>query len=144
LADVYSRLPHTLAADPRFAKHLGRLHQETRRWSEAALVYRRAWEYEPDNTVGYRLRRALFFAGQTEDAKRWDQIVLDYRNAFKEARGIVDQINAALKEGRMPDPGLCQLAASVRERMERVEEARAWQQLAIHRFPVPKAVGMSP
>ena len=144
LADVSSRLPHTLAADPRFAKHLGRLHQDKRRWSEAALAYRRAWDYEPDNTVGYRLRRALFFAGQTEEATRWDQIVLDYRNAFKKARGIVDQINAALREGRMPDPGLCQLAASVRERMGRVEEALAWQKLAIQKVPVPKAVEMSP
>jgi hypothetical protein len=138
------RLPHTLVADPRFAKHLGRLHQQAGRWSDAALAYRRAWDHEPDNVVGYRLRRTLFFAGQTEEAGRWDRIVLDYRNAFKEARGIVDQINAALKEGQMPDPGLCQRAARVRERMHRAEEARAWQRLAVHDFPAPKALGMSP
>ena len=35
-AAVWSRLPRTLAADPRFAKHLGRLHEETGRWSDAA------------------------------------------------------------------------------------------------------------
>jgi len=132
LADAFSRLPRSLAADPRFAKHLGRLHQDTGRWSEAARAYRRAWDYEPDNSVGYRLRRALFFAGQTKEAARWDRLVLDYRSAFKEVRGIVEQVNAALKEGRFPDPGQCQLMASLRERMGRGEEARAWQQLELH------------
>jgi tetratricopeptide (TPR) repeat protein len=131
VADVFSRLPHALAADPRIAKHLGRLHEETSRWSDAASAYRRAWDYEPDNTVGYRLRRALVIAGQTEEAARWDRLVLDYRNAFKEARGIADQINASLDEGRIPTPGLCQLMASSRERMGRVEEARAWRQLEL-------------
>jgi tetratricopeptide (TPR) repeat protein len=130
LADVFSRVPHTMAALPRFAKHLGRLHQETGRWDDAARAYRRAWDYERDNVVGYRLRRALVFAGQIEEAERWDRLVLDYRSAFKEARGVVDQVNAALNEGRIPSPSLCQLMASLRERMGRVEEARAWQLVA--------------
>jgi tetratricopeptide (TPR) repeat protein len=129
LADVFSRVPHTLAADPRFAKHLGRLQQETGRWSDAARAYRRAWDYEPDNTVGYRLRRALFFAGQTEEAERCDRLVLDYRSAFKEVRGLLEKFNADLKVGLTPNPGLYQRMASLRRRMGRVEEARAWQQL---------------
>ena len=83
---VWTRLPHALATDPRFAKHLARLHEETHRWSDAARAYRRSWEYAPDNTVGYRLRRALFLSGQTEEAARWDRLVLDYRDAFKQAR----------------------------------------------------------
>jgi tetratricopeptide (TPR) repeat protein len=144
LAEVFSRLPHAMAADSRFAKHLGRLHEETGRWSDAARAYRRAWDYERDNTVGYRLRRALFLAGQTEEAARWDRLVLSYRNAFKEARGIVDQMNAALNEGRIPNPGLCPLMASLREQMGRVEEARAWQQLDIRRLPTPEGVRLSP
>jgi tetratricopeptide (TPR) repeat protein len=132
-AAVWSRLPQTLAADPRFAQHLGRLHQETGRWSDAARAYRRAWEYAPDNIVGYRLRRALFFAGQTEETALWDRLVLDYRNAFKQARVIADQVDTALKEGRMPDPHLCQLMVSLRERMGRADEARAWQQFELHK-----------
>jgi tetratricopeptide (TPR) repeat protein len=132
-AAVWSRLPHTLLADPRFAKHLGRLHQEAGRWSDAAGAYRCAWQYKPDNIVGYRLRRALFFAGQTEAAARWDRLVLEYRDAFKQARGIADQVKTALNEGRIPEARLCQFMASLRERMGRVEEARAWKQLEIHK-----------
>jgi tetratricopeptide (TPR) repeat protein len=128
-AAVWSRLPHTLAADPRFAKHLGRLHEEARQWSDAAQAYRRAWEHAPDNTVGYRLRRALFLSGQKEEAARRDRVVLEYRSAFKQARVIADQVQTALKEGRMPEVGLCQVMAVLRERMGRVDEARAWQQL---------------
>jgi tetratricopeptide (TPR) repeat protein len=126
---VWSRVPHSLAGDPRFAKHLARLHEETHRWFDAAQAYRRSWEYAPDNTVGYRLRRALFLSGQTDEAARWDRLVLDYRDAFKQARVIADQVQAALKEGRMPDAGLCQRMAGLRQRMGRVDEARAWQQL---------------
>jgi tetratricopeptide (TPR) repeat protein len=132
-AAVWARLPRTLAADPRFAKHLGRLHEQNGRRSEAARAYRRAWEHSPDNIVGYRLRRALFLSGQSEEAALWDRLVLDYRNAFKQARVMLDQVNAALKEGRMPEEGLCQLMANLRERMGRVDEARAWQLLDLRK-----------
>jgi tetratricopeptide (TPR) repeat protein len=136
-SDVLSRLPQVVAADPRFFKHQGRLHQEAGRWSEAARAYQRAWDYERDNAVGYRLRRALFFAGQTDEAAHWDRIVLDYRNAFKEARGVCDQVSAALKEGRLPDPALYQHAARLCARMNRVDQARAWEERALHRSPAP-------
>ena len=132
LAAVWSRLPQTMAALPRFAKHVGRMHEETRRWSDAAHAYRRAWDYVPDNIVGYHLRRALYLAGQTEEAARWDRHVLEYRSAFKEARVIADQIDTALKQGRMPHMGLCRLMADLRQRMGRVEEARAWQHIDVH------------
>jgi tetratricopeptide (TPR) repeat protein len=132
-AAVWSRLPDTLATDPRFAKHLGRLHEESGQWSDAAGAYRRAWEYTPDNIVGYRLRRTLFFAGKTEEAAQWDRLVLDYRSAFKQARVIADQVKTALKEGRMPEEGLCRLMASLRERMGRIDEARAWRQLELQK-----------
>jgi hypothetical protein len=132
-ATVWSRLPRTLSSDPRFAKHLGRLREETSRWSDAADAYRRAWEHAPDNIVGYRLRRALFLAGRTEEAARWDRLVLNYRDAYKRARVIADQVNAALKEARMPEVGLCQSMASLRERMGRVDEARAWQQFDLRK-----------
>ena len=131
-AAVWSRLPQTMAADPRFAKHVGRMHEEARRWSDAAHAYRRAWEYAPDNIVGYRLRRALYLADQIEEAARWDRRVLDYRSAFKQARVIADQVDTALKQGRMPHVGLCRLMADLRERMGRVDEARAWQQIDVH------------
>ena len=42
---------------------------------------------------------------------------------------IADQVQTALAEGRMPDVALCQVMAGLRERMGRVDEARAWLQL---------------
>jgi tetratricopeptide (TPR) repeat protein len=131
MADLLARLPPELEEDPRFAKHFGRVHQEAGRWSEAARAYRRAWEYAPDNVVGYRLRRALFFAGDKPEAARWNQVVLDYRTAFKKARSTVEELSAALNEGRLPDSALCLRMAGFREQMGRAEEAGAWRQLVL-------------
>ncbi len=143
-ADVYSHLPSKMAADPRFAKHLGRLRQDAGQWSDAAAAFRCSWDHEPDNTVGYRLHRALFLAGQTDEAKRWEELVLDYREAFKKVRGLAVSANTALSEGHIPDPELCQRIAALRTRMRRLDESHAWQQLALGQSPAPQAVGMRP
>jgi hypothetical protein len=129
MADFAARLPPKLVVDPRFAKHLGRLHQEAGCWPEAARDYRRAWDYAPDNVVGYRLRRALFFAGDKAEAARWDRIVRDYRTAFVKARSTVEEFITDLNEGRFPDPALCRKMAGFREQMGRADEARAWRGL---------------
>jgi tetratricopeptide (TPR) repeat protein len=129
LRDLLGRLPDSLRADPRFAKHQGRCEQEAGRWLAAARWYRRAWEFEPDNTVGYRLRRALVFAGEKAEAERFDRLVLDYREAFKQVRGLLPEVDASLEGGGSPAPGLCRRMAELRQRMGRIDEARAWQDL---------------
>ena len=130
LANEWSRVPPTLAADPRFAKHQGHLEQEKGRWDEASRAHRRAWEHEQDNRVGYRLRRALVLAGHLEEAGHWDQIVLDYRSATKQARTIVERFNTTLNANQSADPRDCLAMAGLRERMGRALEARAWRRLA--------------
>jgi tetratricopeptide (TPR) repeat protein len=130
LAGLIGRLPRDLRSDPRLAKHEGRVEQEAHRWPEAARAYRRAWESRPDNTVGYRLRRALILAGQAAEAERFDRLVLGYREAFKRVRGLLDPADAALREGRLPAPELSQHMAELREQMGRTDEARAWRLLA--------------
>jgi tetratricopeptide (TPR) repeat protein len=127
LEGLFARLPGELRADPRFAKHQGRVEQEARRWSEAARAYRRAWEFQPDNTVGYRLRRALSLAGEADEWGRFDRLVLDYREAFKQVRGLLDPAEAALQDGRSPPAELSRRMAELRERMGRQDEARAWR-----------------
>jgi tetratricopeptide (TPR) repeat protein len=130
LARQFARLPGGLRPDPRFARHEGRVDQEARRWSEAAQAYRRAWESRPDNTVGYRLRRALALSGQAAEAERVDRLVLDYREAYKETRGPLEMVDAALREGRLPPAEVSERMAGLRERMGRIDEARAWRLLA--------------
>jgi tetratricopeptide (TPR) repeat protein len=130
LAGLLARLPPRLRSDPRFAKHQGRVEQEAQRWPEAARAYRRAWEYRPDNTVGYRLRRALVLSGQAAEAERFDRLVLGYREAYKQVRGLLEAADAALGEGRVPPADLSHRMAGLRERMGRMDEARAWRLLA--------------
>jgi tetratricopeptide (TPR) repeat protein len=131
LTDEFSRLPDALRNDPRFAKHEGRLDQMAGRWSEAVRAYRRAWEFEPENTVGYRLRRALDFAGQKADADRFDQTLREYRIAFQQVRALLAPIDAALRDGQRPPGAILERMADWRERMGRREEASAWRRLLI-------------
>ncbi len=98
LAELLAQLPGCLRPDPRFARHQGRVEQEARRWPDAARAYRRAWEYRPDNTVGYRLRRAMVLSGQAAEAERFDRLVLDYREAYK-------QVRRPARAGRRRAPG---------------------------------------
>ena len=137
LAGSFARLPGKLGSDPHLAGHEGRVQQEARRWPEAARAYLRAWEFRPDNTVGYRLRRALTLAGRAEDSERFDRIVLNYREAYKQVRGLLEPFDAALAVDRTPPAELYGRMAEMRERMGRRDEARAWRRLALRRASSP-------
>ena len=129
LVQAFARMPGSLAGDIRFARHRGWLAQEAGRWREAADAYRQAWEADRNNAVGYRLRRSLMLAGAAKEAERYDRVVLDYRDAFKRTRVMLDEADAALKEGKPPHPDLSSLMAELRERMGRAEEAAAWRRI---------------
>jgi tetratricopeptide (TPR) repeat protein len=135
VAREMARMPQVLAEESRFAKHQGWLKQEQGHWLEAARAYEQAWRFAPDNAVGYRLRRTFRLAGQTAQADRFDRLVLDYRDAFKQARGLLDQVNAALKEGSQLDQAHYTNMAGLRERMGRTQETEAWRRLAVLSFP---------
>jgi tetratricopeptide (TPR) repeat protein len=130
LGVVFSRLNPSLRDQVRFARHRGWIAQAAGRWAEAAVLYRVSWEYEADNSVGYRLRRTLRLAGLTEEAVWFDGAVLDYRDAFKRVRTAVDEAGDALEEGKPASQEFCLRMAELRRRMGRREEARAWQSLA--------------
>jgi tetratricopeptide (TPR) repeat protein len=130
MAETLARLPATLVTDVRFARHRGWVALEAGRWREAADTYRIAWEADRDNAVGYRLSRALALAGATEEAERYDRIVLVYRDAFKRVRVVIDEADAAIKEGKTLYPDLFPLMADLRERMGRAEEAAAWRRMS--------------
>lgn len=131
LAETFAKLPESMTADPRFARHRGWVEQQAGRWAEAARAYRWAWEYEPDHVVGYRLQRALRFAGQIEGAERYDRIVLDYREAYKQVRAALETAEPRGAQGDDRSPEFCARMAALRGRMRRHDEARAWRRLAL-------------
>jgi tetratricopeptide (TPR) repeat protein len=138
LAEVFGALPRAMSEDPRFAKHRGWVEQRAGRWAVAAEAYRRAWDFEPDNVVGYRLRRMLRFAGQSQEAERYDRIVLGYREAFKQVRAALDEAEAWLEKGDAAPLEFCGRLAALRERMGRSDEARAWRRaIALARMSGP-------
>jgi tetratricopeptide (TPR) repeat protein len=129
LHHVFNRLPDKLRADPRFAKHQGRAEQAAGRWSEAVRAFRRAWEFEPDYTVGYRLGRAQAIIASDALATAFEQRVHAYHKAFVQARGLLQSADAALRDGRPLPARLAERMADVRARMGQIDEARAWRRL---------------
>ncbi len=72
LREEFQRLPQSLRADPRFAKHEGTVAQGRREWPRAIAAYRRAVAFEPYNgVVLYRLRMALRHWARTPISARW-------------------------------------------------------------------------
>ncbi len=160
LVREFVRIPKSLASDPRFAKHEGKIAQLRRDWPAAARAYGRAFAYEPFNWgVCYQLRFVLRQAGDTEEYERIHQIYEAYKSAYREMRGALQEgfepkdISApaapeparrpgvyyevlAIKTlGQKPYPRLYQRLAELRERMGRRDEAIAWHKLVLRDLP---------
>jgi tetratricopeptide (TPR) repeat protein len=132
----FARLPKSLAADPRFAKHEGIVAQGAGDWPRAVKAYRRAYAFEPFNgVVLYRLRMALRAAGETAELSHADQLLTVYRNAFKQMRPAYVEAFAIKTLGLEPRPELYHRLAGLREQMGRFDEARAWHRLVLRDAP---------
>ena len=160
LAQEYARLPRTLAADPRFAKHEGMIAQIAMDWPRAAQAYSRAFAFEPYNWgVCNRLRFVLGQAGNSAEHERINRIYEAYKVAYKQMRGSYyerfepketshfpaedfTQQRGAYYEtlsiptlGVKPHAELYQRLADLREKMGRFDEARAWHHLVLRDSP---------
>jgi tetratricopeptide (TPR) repeat protein len=136
IAGEYARLPARFARETRFAKHEGRVAQEARNWKAAALAYRRAYAAEPhDGVLLYRLHRALRLAGETEEAESVERRLTDFQSAFKELRPAHRDAQRAISTEGGPCREIYQRLASLRERMGRADEARAWHRLVLRERP---------
>jgi tetratricopeptide (TPR) repeat protein len=160
LAREFARVPKSLAANPRFAKHEGMIAQIAQNWPAAARAFGRAFAFEPYNWgVCYRL---LFVLRQAGDKAEYEHIHRNYelyKGAYKQMRGSyferfepkeassfnaedVTQQPGAYYElltiktlGLRPYPELYQRLADLREKMGRPDEARAWHRLVLRDSP---------
>jgi tetratricopeptide (TPR) repeat protein len=160
LATEFARLPQTLAGDPRFAKHEGIVAQNAREWPRAVRAYRRAFAFEPfDQGVCYRYRFVLRQAGENAEYQRVDQFYKNYQLAANQMRrpqygddrsdaepvaetkhatdrrGVYYEVLEVKTLGLQPHPELYQHLADLREKLGRLDEARAWHRLVLHDFP---------
>ena len=132
----FARLPKSLAADPRFAKHEGNVAQGAGDWPRAVEAYRRASAFEPFNgVVLYRLRMALRAADETAELHRVDRLLTVYQDAFKRLRPVYGEAFAIKTLGLEPRTELYHRLAELREQMGRFDEARAWHRLVLRDVP---------
>jgi tetratricopeptide (TPR) repeat protein len=136
LRQEFTRLPRSLAVDPRFAKHEGNVADDAGDWPKAVKAYRRAYAFEPQNgVVLYRFRTALRAAGETAELERVDQLLTVYRNAFLGMRAAYVEASAIKTLGVEPRTELYHRLAELREQMGRSDEARAWHRLVLRDAP---------
>jgi tetratricopeptide (TPR) repeat protein len=136
LRQEFARLPTSLAADPRFAKHGGNVARAAQDWPRAVKAYRRASSFEPFNgVVLYQLRMALRGAGETADLRRIDELLTAYRDAYKQMRSVYGEASAIKTLGLEPHTELYHRLAQLREQLGRFDEARAWHRLVLRDVP---------
>ena len=136
LVQEFARLPRSLAADPRFAKHEGSLAQARRDWPTALRAYRRAHEFEPfDRGVLNRLRTVLRVAGETAEAERMERKFLSCQAALKQMPEVRAKALADPTLGLEPHAELYHRLADLREQAGRLDEALAWHRLVLRDAP---------
>jgi len=132
LAEALEGLPPGLRGDPRLEASRGRIAVQHGRMAEAARAYRRAWEARPtDTALAYRLKTALRVAGNVTElealAPRLDAVAA----AHEKLRGLYDRINAMTDLGKSSRGTTYPEVAGVLAQLGRVDEARAWERLAV-------------
>jgi tetratricopeptide (TPR) repeat protein len=136
LGREFARLPESLAADPRFARHEGSVAQGAHDWPRAVKAYRRAYIFEPFNGgVLYRLQTALRAAGETAELHRVEPMFAAYQDASRRMRPVYDEARAIKTLGLGPRRELYHSLAGLREQMGRFDEARAWHRLVLRDVP---------
>jgi Flp pilus assembly protein TadD len=135
LEEELKNVPALLSQSPRLTKHRARIEQG-RDWKQAALFYRQAQAAEPYNrVVEYRLSRALRHVGESAEADRIELRLRGRDVAIQEVRPLYDQATETASLGTRIPAELYQRIADARERMQLLDEARAWHQLVLRDDP---------
>jgi tetratricopeptide (TPR) repeat protein len=135
MEDEIERVPAVLAQSPRLTKHRAKIAQDTS-WKQAVELYRQAQVAEPYNrVVEYRLSRALRHVGEIAEADRIETRLRSRDLANEEIRPLYDQAIKTSRLGTRPNTELYQRIAEARERMQLLDEVRAWHQLILQDDP---------
>jgi Flp pilus assembly protein TadD len=130
------RLPPVVSESPRLRKHRARVAQGSDRWKEAVDLYLQAQRAEPYNrVVEYRLSRALRHVGEATEAQRLEQRLRGRDVAIQKVRPLYDEATETPGLGTRPHAQLYQRIADERERMQLLDEARAWHRLVLRDDP---------
>jgi tetratricopeptide (TPR) repeat protein len=136
LVDELGRLPAAFAESPRMWKHRARVAQVSNRRKEAAEFYRRAHAAEASyRPLEYRLSQALRHVGAIAEAERIERRARLRDDAIRDIRSLFEQANTTSDLGTRAHPELYQKIAEVRERMQLLDEARAWHRLVLRDDP---------
>ncbi len=136
LPEEFARLPRSLAALPRFAKHEAAAAQSARDLPRAVAAYRRALAFEPfDGVVLYRFRMALRAAGNTTEHDSINELLTAHQAAFKQMRAVYAEARADPTVGLQPHKDLYHRLARLREQLGRFDEAREWHRLVLRDTP---------
>ncbi|WP_165231908.1 tetratricopeptide repeat protein [Aquisphaera insulae] len=136
LDEELRRLPGALRGDPRFAKFEGAVAEGHRDWPRAMAAYRRAYDLEPyDAALLYRLRMSYRALGEGEQVRRADERLGDHKQAVKDVSAVRTEALALPTLGLTPHVDLYHRLASLRERVGRFDEARAWHRLVLRDAP---------
>jgi tetratricopeptide (TPR) repeat protein len=136
LAAALDRLPASVAASRRLARHRGALALKRRDWPRAVQWYRRAWSIDPsDGRVLYRLCLALRAAGLTGELGALDSRFRALEAARERALPLYEEADAVSTLGAGRNRDLYQRIASLREAMGRPDEALAWHGLVLEHEP---------
>jgi tetratricopeptide (TPR) repeat protein len=131
MEEELDHLPAGIAGSPRLLKHRARIAQGNR-WKEAVELYRQAQSAEPYNrVVEYRLSRALRHLGQADEADRIEARLRRRDVAIQELRPLYDQATETRNLRASAHFELFQKIAEARERMQFLDEARAWHRLVL-------------
>ena len=131
LADSWEKVPAVIRKNPRFSRHEGNVAQARGDWAAAAAAYHRARSLRPDDlTVAYRLARALHALGRHDQAADCDRFVQIGHTAQERCARYSTKRSSAIRDlGLRADPALYEQLAENRERLGRLDEARAWRHL---------------
>jgi tetratricopeptide (TPR) repeat protein len=132
LAAAWERVPKRWREDDRLARHAAHTAWFRQDWSGSARAYRRAWDARPDDmTSAYRLARTLHALGEHDQAAACDRFVREAQAAQAETLDLYKQADAVHDLGQRPHIRLYQRLADNRQRLGRLDEARAWHRLVL-------------
>ena len=136
LALALEQLPPSLSGNPQFHRYRGRVAQDRGDWKAAAGLYRGAFEFNPlDDSVLYRLGRALNVMGEAKEASRFDTLARARTAARDQVRGLYARADASMKARRSLPTDLKHEIADQREQSGHADEALAWHRLVLEHEP---------